>query len=89
MYGINLTLEKLGNDIASIDGFEDFKTSYLAYFNVNMEYLDLFITKIWDRLQEQLQVKQMQSQEMSQQQPQNMNGNISMTSSSLLSFTSS
>ena len=34
VYGVNLTIEKLGDDIARIDGFEDFKTGRFVYFTI-------------------------------------------------------
>ena len=45
LYGVNLAIEKLGDDIAKIDGFEDFKSTRFAYFSVNNEYLNFNITK--------------------------------------------
>ena len=65
--GVNLVLQKLGNDIAKIDGFEDFKTGRFAYFTITNGVLRFNYNKNLDRLQAQLQVQQMRKQKMSQQ----------------------
>ena len=49
VYGVNLALAKLGNDIANIDGFEDFKTGRFAYFTITEGVLKFWYNKKLDK----------------------------------------